>query len=287
MNEKCMLLDNGSKDARKSDCININGKINTKILDTSVQCAGMFEAIWMLRVTWSSNYTERGYIYFLCTHVAEFIASNNEIGWNRCQPFKSRILMDVLLKKICDYNNLFKNPKSIFQNCKDSIIHCIVFKISKDPMTYFQNSKIPKEFRTIIYSNNSRSSLISKLEILIKIWKNHRWRGGEITRRRKFVARQRVQWVSRLAYVISAGNLCGRGGGGGGGRLLTELGRSIPRRYMGQVHYHVSLHMRAVPLERSYLATLPSPRNLAFSIARSRPLPSAPFPSFLPRALTR
>lgn len=173
-----MLLDNGSKDARKSDCININGKINTKILDTSVQCAGMFEAIWMLRVTWSSNYTERGYIYFLCTHVAEFIASNNEIGWNRCQPFKSRTLMDVLLKKICDYNNLFKNPKSILQNCKDSIIHCIVFKISKDPMTYFQNSKIPKEFRTIIYSNNSRSNLISKLEILIKIWKNHRWRGG-------------------------------------------------------------------------------------------------------------
>lgn len=99
MDVKCMLLDNSLRDTRKSNCININGKINTKILDMSVQCAGMFEAIWMLRVTWSSNYTERGYIYFLCTHVAEFIASNNEIGWNRCQPFKSRTLTDVLLKK--------------------------------------------------------------------------------------------------------------------------------------------------------------------------------------------
>lgn len=179
-----MLLDNGSKDARKSDCININGKINTKILDTSVQCAGMFEAIWMLRVTWSSNYTERGYIYFLCTHVAEFIASNNEIGWNRCQPFKSRTLMDVFLKKICDYNNLFKNPKSIFQNCKDSIIHCIVFKISKDPMTYFQNSKIPKEFRTIIYSNNSRSSLMETRNIDKNLEKSSLKRGGNYEKKK-------------------------------------------------------------------------------------------------------
>lgn len=49
----------------KFNCININDKINTKILDTSVQCAGMFEAIWMLRVTWSSNYTERLYLFSL------------------------------------------------------------------------------------------------------------------------------------------------------------------------------------------------------------------------------
>lgn len=92
--------------------------------------------------------------------------------------------MDVLLKKICDYNNLFKNPKSILQNCKDSIIHCIVFKISKDPMTYFQNSKIPKEFRTIIYSNNSRSSLMETRNIDKNLEKSSLKRGGNYEKKK-------------------------------------------------------------------------------------------------------
>lgn len=184
----------------------------------------------------------------------------------------------------------FKNPKSILQNCKDHLqefqrrfddfpnikkIQCDyfpkiqwpIFKKFKDQMRFnhdpfSKDSKtrtnpsrfpnIPKISKNYLFQRSIKS--IFRDRVWSKLLKNERknlekslLKRGQGVRRRKFVARQRVQWVSRLGYVISAGNLCGRGGGG---RLLTELGRSIPRRYMGQVHYHVSLHMRAVPLER-------------------------------------
>lgn len=54
--------------------------------------------------------------------------------------------------------------------------------------------------------------------------------------------------------------------------LLSELGRSIPRRYIGQVHYHVPRMRGGVcPPSSRHLATPPTPPPVAVLWGHPRP----------------
>lgn len=136
---------------------------------------------------------------------------------------------------------------------------------SQDSIARFLN--IPIKYQ--LFSKDRKIHISRSIQIWIK-WKNG-WNveknlgkiigeGGGVwdTRRRKFVARQRVQWVSRLAYVISAGNLCGR-------RRWWPAFNGI-RSINTAALYGSGALPRFSPYApwTVYLATLPSPRNCVF-----------------------